>query len=289
MTLNPPDRSRGHSPIMGLFLANPGARLTRDDVWEALRSVFVTPHLGNLVRTGNLIKDGEHYVAPTPFPPSAKERDRSRKKAVRHARGLKRPPREPHYPTNPIDSGEVSEEARKARQQTTTTSRLTGRAKIQAKVLDLLNADRDREWLEKELLPLIGGSPIHSREALIDLIQNGKVHATVTRRDKGSVYIYRAVQVPDRSRAPAAITPQHAQIHAIVTRERAITRDNLLTRLERVTKQPADTLAPLVTDLFHAGHLTFKPVCATVVIQPGPTPLPATTTTPMPVQEADAA
>lgn len=281
MSLHAPDLSRGHPPLLGLFLANPGARLTRDEIWDALRDPRVSPKLGNAVRRGVLLLDGEHYTAPTPFPLSTSERDKERKKAVRRARGLRRQP-------PALDHGEVSEEARKARQQATVNRRLTGRAKIQAKVADLLAQDASREWFEKDLLPLIGGSPILAREALIDMVQNGQVHASVVPRDKSSVYLYRAVQVADPARAPAKITPRYAQIHALVVRERAITRERLLEKLSRVTGQPARTLNYLVNDLFHGGYLTFRPVCATVVIQPGPTALPDTNT-PMPLQEADAA
>ncbi|MCD0168038.1 hypothetical protein [Deinococcus sp. 23YEL01] len=269
MTLSPPDLSRGHVPIMGLFLANPGRALAPIDLLNALPRISNTSmhkSLGILTRNRSLILHDGRYRPATPFPESRRERHTRNERAkrdTRRAQGL--PAKKP----SSKDYGYTSAAARKQRQDATIRNRLQKRAQVREAILTGMRTKPRKTWKDTELFAFATGAMSVKREALSDLMLDGSVQYSSAPAQHG--YKFWLPTTPSRKRRPTAYTTQHAAAHAIASKGR-VTRGVLVERTAHALDITPDAALQLVTDLYHGGHVTYHPVGAAVVVRPGPTP-----------------
>lgn len=289
--LNPPDFSRGHTPILSLFLANPGVTLTEAELHAAFPEWTLgqlRQRLGQHVLNGNLLRSGgdvlpktkalagASYTAPTPFPRSWRERhteyERERRTKLR-ASGQWRP-----SGARDTDQGETSQEARQSRKAATLQRRVSSIQTAQQGILAFLARHPDEALDEKTLRKNVRCNPALFREALQDLCANGQLHVQYDASKDTGASKYRLPLARNAGRKPRTYGLRHHEVYAL-----AAQRPTLLEHLTRQVQAHLGVTGAvarrLIHDLFHAGHLSFSPVANTSVVRAA-TPLPAALPTP---------
>ncbi|WP_145999527.1 hypothetical protein [Deinococcus sp. UR1] len=270
--MNPPDTSRGHVPILALFLANPGRALTADEIREHLPTLSeksLVTSLGQLRFSGALIRTGTQYTAATPFPPSRRERHTERERERRAAHRAANPA--PRTPIPKADTGYTSAAARKARQDETIRKRAAKSAALQDQMLAILLTDPKRRWSDSELFAQLTGAAALKRQALSTLMVDNRLHyACSPLVDKRGYEYWSAQPVPTPAK-PIKYTRTHIELHALLTRS-TYTLGSLARRAERAMTISQKRVLVLVEELRCGGYASYHPVGATVIVRPGPAP-----------------
>lgn len=256
VALNPPDLSRGHAPLLGLFLANPGVRLTEDEIravfpdWSGRQSVRC--RLTGTLRAGRLMYEDGVYYAPDPFPLSTQEtQDRNWQRW-----------------------GDKKAAARNATPQTGATvasRRGRGIEALAVKVLALLEKRGGYLSTAQIAAALKRGGPLLS-EAMSELVaaQRVRVRYDVGQATKGAPASYAAplARVP-QSNAPARGRRQVAVL-GIVRQHRALTYGALEALVCAELDLTPERARELIETLYQAWRLNLRVVGNTYVVTVAP-------------------